>query len=163
MHAPALSAPSSTVETTGDSGFHPYCDVAGPVARAQTFTVHTSGTLTSLSYTSMQSGDPIAPLHLRLTDLTAAGLPGRTLASADVPMGEVSWSPSWTTLHSSVPVTSGEQLALVISSPTTRGCYGMAYADSNPYPGGGALYSSDGGTTWRLESGRDLHMTVHLG
>jgi hypothetical protein len=39
----------------------------------------------------------------------------------------------------------------------------MAYADSNPYPGGGALYSSDGGTTWRSESGRDLHMTVHLG
>lgn len=95
---------------------------------------------------------------MRLTDLTPTGAPGRTLTSLDVSASAVSWSPSWVTLHPDLPVTAGESFALVISSATTRGCYGMAYADSNPYAGGGALYTNDGGATWRAEQGRDLHL-----
>jgi hypothetical protein len=115
-----------------------------------------------MSYTTAQSGAPDAPVQQRLTNLTPDGLPGDTLASVDVPQADVSWSPSWVTLPTSVPVTTGEQFALVISSPTAGGCYAMAYADSNPYPSGGALYSNDGGATWHQEGGRDLHFRAQL-
>jgi hypothetical protein len=165
MHDSPDPSPSAAVERTGDVGFHPYCDVSGSVMRAQTFTVHTTGTLSSVSYTTMQSGQPTAALQLRLTELTPAGTPDRTLAMASVPtsdVADVSRAPNWVTLHTAVPVTSGEQLALVVSSPTTRGCYGMAYAESNPYPAGGALYSSDAGGTWRAEQGRDLHLIAQV-
>lgn len=158
LRLPLPAPPSNTVESTGDVGFRPYCDIGGSVARAQTFTVHADGTLSSVSYTTAQSGRPTAPLQLRLTDLTPTGAPGRTLTSLDVSASAVSWSPSWVTLHPDLPVTAGESFALVISSATTRGCYGMAYADSNPYAGGGALYTNDGGATWRAEQGRDLHL-----
>jgi hypothetical protein len=157
VHVPPPTPASNTVESTGDVGFHPYCDVGGSVARAQTFTVHADGTLSSVSYTTAQSGHPTAPLQLRLTDLSSTGAPGRTLASVDVPAKAVSWSPSWLTLRPDLPVTAGESFALVISSATTRGCYGMAYADSNPYAAGGALYTNDG-ATWRPEQARDLHL-----
>ena len=150
--------PGNTVESTGDTGFRSYCDVGGSVVRAQTFTVHADGTLASVSYTTAQVGHPTAPLQLRLTDLTPSGAPGRTLASVDIPASAVSWSPSWVTLHPDVPANAGESFALVVSSPTTRGCYTMAYNDSDPYAAGGEFYSADGGTTWRTEQGRDLHL-----
>jgi hypothetical protein len=162
LRAPAPAATSDKIEDTGDAGFHPYCDVAGSVERAQTFTVHAGGTLTDVSYTTMQAGHPNAPLHLRLTEISATGTPGATVAAADVPSSDVSWSPSWVTLHPAIPVRAGEQFALVVSSSTSRGCYGTAYTDTNPYSSGGAWYSSDGGTTWRSESGRDLHLRANV-
>jgi glycosyl hydrolase family 43 len=160
--APKPPAPSASVETAGDLGFHPYCDIGGAVQRAQTFTVHADGVLSSVSYTTAQSGPPDAPVRLRLARLTPTGQPGETLAAVDVSPTNVSWSPSFVTLPTSVHVTAGDQFALVISSATTRGCYAMAYADSNPYPSGGALYSNDSGATWRPENGRDLHFRTQV-
>lgn len=162
-HVSPQPAPNPKIETTGDVGFHPYCDIGGPIARAQTFTVHATGTLESVSYTTMQSGRPAAPLKLQLTSLTPDGAPGATLAATTVAPPEISWAPSWVSLHTAVPVQAGEQFALVVSSPTSGGCYGMAYSDSNPYAAGGAYYSNDSGTTWRAEQGRDLHITTRVG
>jgi len=56
-----------------------------------------------------------------------------------------------------VPVEAGHRYAIVLLAPTaSSGGYGMSYSDADPYAGGGALYSSDGGATWRPENGRDL-------
>lgn len=52
LRLPLPAPPSNTVESTGDVGFRPYCDIGGSVARAQTFTVHADGTLSSVSYTT---------------------------------------------------------------------------------------------------------------
>lgn len=172
-YALAISAKDATpgrrsapgVESTGDVGFHPYCDTARSVQRTQTFTVHTRGVLTTVSYSTFQAGHPNAPLRLRLARLTPAGDPGPIIASADVPAAAVSWSPRWATVHARVPVRSGDQFALITSSTATQGCYGTTYTDTNPYQSGGALYSNDDGTTWRTETGRDLHLraTVRRG
>lgn len=79
------------------------------------------------------------------------------MATQPVPAAQNSWSPSWVRLHAPVHVVPGERLALVISSATTSGCYRLAYSDSDPYSSGAELYSSDGGRSWRPESGRALH------
>ncbi|MDO8211073.1 family 43 glycosylhydrolase [Conexibacter sp. CPCC 206217] len=151
-------------ERTGDLGFRPYCDVAGAIERAQTFTVRRSGTLARVALTSLRSGAPSAPLQLRLVRVGADGSLGATLATRSVPAPELSWAPSWVTLRSSVRVRAHERFALVSSAAgASGGCYGMAYSDGDPYARGDARYSNDGGANWRAEQGRDLHLRVDLG
>ncbi|TDD58984.1 hypothetical protein E1263_17010 [Kribbella antibiotica] len=146
-----LTVPKRRAVSTGDEGFHTYCDIAGSIARAQTLT----GALKSVSYTTFQSGHPNAPLTLEVTRLTSAGLPGEVVASRVVQPSEVSWSPSRITL----PVNAqGERFAVVVKSTATSGCYGLAYNDANPYAAGTALYSDNSGATWRAESSRDLRV-----
>jgi hypothetical protein len=101
--SPPHQPPATVTESSGDAGFHPYCDIGGNVERAQTFTAPRSGTLSEIDYTTFQSGIPNGPLTVRLDTVGPDGLP--------------------------------------------TGCYGHAYTDSNPYPSGAELYSSDGGAS----------------
>jgi hypothetical protein len=55
-----------------------------------------------------------------------------------------------------VTVTQGTSYAIVASSATTRGCYGIAASDASPYPGGHAATSSDGGQTFTAQPSSDL-------
>ena len=152
------------VESAGDDGFHSYCDIGGAIERAQVFTVHRAGLLTAVQDTTFQSGSPNQPLTLRVAPVGPDGTPtATTLASATIPAARTSWAPAWATLATRLPVRPGERLALVISSPLTSGCYGLAYSDANPYPAGGEYYSRDVGTTWTAEAGRDLHFRAITG
>jgi glycosyl hydrolase family 43 len=151
-----LSGPGDV--SAGDAGFHSYCDVAGQISRAQTFTMPESGRLKSVAYTTFQSGHPNAPLTLEVTRLDAQGNPGAVIASRTVAPADVSWSPSRVTVSGRIRGAAGERLAIVVKSATTTGCYGLAYNDNDPLPGGTALYSSDSGSTWRQEPSRDLRM-----
>ena len=153
----AERAPAGLDQSSGARGFRAYGDIGGGIARAQTFTAGRSGALTRLAFTTHQTGKPDAPLRIAVAELDAAGRPGPVLAARDVEPAEVSWSQSEQALAPDVPVVAGRRYAVIVSAPgLARGDYGMAYADGDPYAGGGALYSSDGGASWREEPGRDL-------
>jgi hypothetical protein len=144
-------------QTTGAAGFRPYSDIAGQIARAQTFTAGRTGTLSRVAITTHQAGHPSAPLTVRITELDAAGRPGDVRYERTAAAGELSWSPSELALEPDVAVERGHRYAIVLLAPAAAtGSYGLAYSDADPYPRGGALYSSDGGATWRPEPGRDL-------
>jgi hypothetical protein len=147
-----------TDATTGDLGFRAHCDVAGRYRRAQTFTTGRSGRLEQVAYTTFQSGHPDGPLVLEVARLDADGRPAEVVGRREVAAAEVSWSPSRVTVHVGLDVTVGERFALVVGSNATRGCYGLAYDDADPYGRGAGLYSADSGTTWREETGRDLRI-----
>jgi hypothetical protein len=154
---PAL--PAGTDVTTGDLGFRAFCDVAGGIQRAQTFTAGRSGRLQRVSYTTFQAGHPDGPMVLEVSRLGVDGRPGEPLVRREVPAAAVSWSPSRVAVEVGLDVAAGDRFALVVRSAASRGCYGMAYNDADPYPAdGGGLYSNDGGTTWREETGRDLRI-----
>lgn len=156
-------APRAGTEGPGNDGFHSYCDIGGSIERAQVFTVGRTGLLSAVQDTSFQSGSPNQPLMLRVTTVAADGTPSATtLASTTVPAVATSWAPAWVTLAARLHVRRGEKLALVISSPLTAGCYGLAYSDANPYPAGDEYYSNNGGTTWTAETGRGLHFRVTI-
>jgi hypothetical protein len=157
---PAL--PAGTDVAAGDLGFRAFCDVAGRIHRAQTFTAGRDGRLKRVSYTTFQVGRPDAPLVLEVARLGADGRPGAPVARREVPATAVSWSPSRVGVDVDINVAAGEQFALVLRSAAGHGCYGMAYNDADPYPGGGGLYSNDGGLTWREEIGRDLRIDTTL-
>jgi Glycosyl hydrolases family 43 len=142
------SDPFDLDQTAGDDGFRAYADIARGVRRAQTFTAGRSGTLTRVAYTTHQTGHPTAPLTIRVMD------GARVLAERTV---TPSWAPREVAVEPHVPVVAGREYRIELASPdSARGAYGLAYSDGDPYARGEALYSSDGGATWRPEPGRDL-------
>nr|WP_272954567.1 family 43 glycosylhydrolase [Kribbella sandramycini] len=154
-----LTAAKRPTTSSGDEGFHTYCDITRSIARAQTFTPG-AGHLKSVTYTTFQSGYPNGPLILTVTRLNPDGTPGAVVGTRTVPAAEVSWSPQQQTVQLNAPAAPGEQFALVIKTTATTGCYGLAHNDANPLPSGKALYSTTTGTTWREEPSRDLRIST---
>ena len=155
--------PSPRLITSGDEGFHTYCDLRAGIQRAQTFTVHRTGVLRGVQDTTFRSATtPNGDVTVSLATTDVNGRPATVLASTTVPAAATSLAPASITLPTHVRVRAGQTLAIVVSSTATSGCYGMSYSDDDPYAGGAEFYSSDGGTTWRTEPGRDLHVRAYL-
>ncbi|MEU4250243.1 family 43 glycosylhydrolase [Amycolatopsis sp. NPDC026612] len=156
--------PPDTDQADGVSGFRTYCDVGSGVARFQTFVPSRTGTLSRVSYTSFQAGNPNAGLEVGVYRANDAFQPtGAALSSTVVPASAIGWSPRDVSVAPGVTVTAGQRYGLMVRSATTTGCYGLAYNDSAPYPGGGEAYSHDNGSTFRAEAGRSLKFSTGVG
>jgi hypothetical protein len=152
-----MPPPVDLDNTSGVEGFSWFCDIGGSVQRSQTFVAKRTGMLASATFTTFQSGAPNAPLELAIRRADVSSLPtGPALSHASVPASSIGWSPRDLAFAPMVPVTAGERYAIVVKSTTSAGCYGLAYDDAAPYPGGGAAYSSTGGTTFTAEANRSL-------
>jgi hypothetical protein len=145
-------------QSSGFDGFRHYCDVAGSVARQQTFVPSRTGTLSSASVTTFRSGIPNAPVTLDVVDAANGSL----LSHTDFPVVSVPWAPTVLAAHPDVAVAAGHTYLLRLRSATTAGCYGWEYADSNPYPSGVESYSTDNSGSFTVESGRDLKFTTDV-
>ncbi len=150
-------------QSSGIDGFTTACDTAGNTERMQTFTAGRTGTLAQVRLTAFQEATPAwtgqppdEPLTLRLVTLSAQGGIGQVLATRSFPASAVGWSPGNLEMNPGVPVIKGTSYAIVASSTTAQGCYGIAVSDANPYAGGHAALSSDGGQTFTAQSGSDL-------
>jgi hypothetical protein len=150
-------------QTSGADGFTTACDIAGSTERMQTFTAGRSGVLREVRLTAFQEATPAwtgpppnAPLTLRLVTLTPQGGIGQVLAQQSLGTSAVGWSARNQVMTPGVPVTRGTQYAIVASSATTQGCYGVATSDASPYRGGHAAASSDGGQTFTAQPSGDL-------
>jgi hypothetical protein len=140
--------------SSGQAGYLPWCDIGRNIARMQTFVPSRTGTLTSASYTTFQSGSPDAGLEVQIVPTDESFQPsGPALFRTVVPQYSVGWSPRAVTIHPNVAVTAGTRYGIVVKSANTTGCYGLVHNDSAPDPGGEA-YSSDAGATFRPEPGR---------
>jgi hypothetical protein len=141
--------------SSGVDGFTSFCDIAGSIERGQSFTATRSGTLGKVSFTSFQSGNPTASLEMDIYATDASLLPsGPALASTLVPVASIPWAPTQVIVEPNVPVVAGSAYAIVLSSATTAGCYGMEYKDASPYAGGAEAYSNNGGTSFAVEPNR---------
>jgi hypothetical protein len=163
--APGHQIPPRDVDQAdGVSGFRSYCDVGAAVARFQTFVAGRTGRLSAVSYTSFQAGNPDAGLEISVYRATDAFQPsGAALSSTVVPAARIGWSPREVTVAPDIPVVAGQRYGLLVRSANTTGCYGLAYNDSSPYPGGGEAYSNDNGSTFRAEAGRSLKFSTSVG
>jgi hypothetical protein len=148
-------------QSSGVDGFSTACDIAGNTQRMQTFTAGRDGTLTQVRFTSFQEATPAwtgnppnAPLTLSLATVTAQGGVDRVLAKQS--FDSVGWSPRNYTMTPNVAVTAGSTYAVIASSSTTQGCYGVATNDGNPYADGQAAISTDGGTTFSSAGSTDI-------
>ncbi|WP_432824242.1 family 43 glycosylhydrolase [Dactylosporangium sp. CA-092794] len=150
-----------TDQADGAAGFQSWCDIGRTIARVQTFVPARSGTLTSASYATYQSGNPDAGLEVAVYQTNAAFQPtGAALFDTVLPTYSIGWAPRDATVYPNIPVTAGARYGIVVKSANTAGCYGLLYSDASPYPGGGEAYSSDTGATFRAESGRSAKFTT---
>lgn len=157
MHLGSDQQPPDLDQSSGAAGFRAFCDVRGAVVRAQTFTAGRSGVLGRVALTGFQASSANAPLQLSVAAVGADGQPGARLWSRSFAAPDVSWSPAQLIGQPSIQVVAGRRYALQVSAPgDTRGCYGITYNDADPYAAGQEFYSTDGGSTWTAEAGRDL-------
>lgn len=148
--------PTGLDQRSGAREFRPWCDISYDWSRAQSFTAGRSGTLSSISLDTFQSGRPNAELFLRVYRADASGTPiNPQLWYGSVPPSFISWAPTTFVAQPNIPVTSGQRYAIVAESDTTTGCYGWEFNDSNPYAGGNGFYKVRG-QNWTAEPGRDL-------
>jgi hypothetical protein len=149
--------PNNSDQSSGMSFFRPHCDI-NTWSRMQTFVAGKSGKLTSVSFTSYQSGNPNAGLILELFNLDANGAPiGSSLASTTIPVSSVGWSPRNMTLSPNISVYGGTQYGIRARTTNSNAgaCYGFLYNDYKPYQAGKAMYLPQGGS-WTAESSRSL-------
>jgi hypothetical protein len=85
---------------------------------------------------------------------------GSPVYSTTLASSSIGWAPRSATIYPNVAVTAGTRYGIELSSATTGGCYGLAYSDSAPYPGGGESYSGDSGETFSVEANRSLKFTT---
>ncbi|WP_433893630.1 family 43 glycosylhydrolase [Streptomyces sp. CA-111067] len=155
--------PPDADQADGVSGFRSYCDVGSGIARFQTFVAGRSGTLSAVSYTGFQSGNPDAGLEISVYRADGSSLPtGAALSSTVVPAARIGWSPREVTVAPGIAVTAGQRYGLMVRSASDTGCYGLEYNDNGPYPGGGESYSNDNGSTFRAEAGRSLKFSTSV-
>jgi hypothetical protein len=145
----------------GVNGFVSWCDIGRNIARIQTFVPSRTGTLTSASYTTYQSGDPNAGLNVQIFQANGAFQPtGSALFDTVIPASSIGWAPRDLTVYPNVAVTAGVRYGIVVKSSNTTGCYGMVHNDSSPYPGGGEGYSNTTGATFTAEANRSTKFST---
>jgi hypothetical protein len=148
-------------QADGVSGFQSWCDVGRTIERVQTWVAGRSGTLTSVQYTTFQSGNPDAGLEIDVVTADGSFRPtGTPLFRTVVPAYSIGWSPRDVTISPNVPVTAGTRYGIVVKSASTTGCYGMVHNDAAPYPGGGEGYSSDSGASFTAEANRSIRFAT---
>ena len=160
-------------QSSGVSGFSATCEVAGQDEAMQTFTAGRTGTLAQVRFTAFQSSttqdvsspvyEPDQPLTLQLVTLSSSGGIGQVLARQTYATTAVGYSARNLVMQPDVPVTRGQAYAVVASSDTSQGCYGVASNGADPYPGGNAAFSTDGGQTFTAAPGTDLKFLTVVG
>ena len=138
---------------------------------AQTYTAGLSGTLDQVDLL-LSRLDPLDRNLIVQIQATVAGLPsGVVLDTAHVTPAQVPVSnfPDLSVVPVPLPGSqsvAGTQYAIVVSDPTAAPFGGSQYlwggSSGNPYAGGDALLSFDGGVTWLNESTLDMGFKTYV-
>jgi hypothetical protein len=143
----------------GVAGYQSWCDVGRTIERIQTWVAGRTGTLTSVEYTTFQSGNPDAGLEIDVVTADGSLQPtGTALYRTVVPPSSIGWSPRAVTITPNIPVTAGTRYGIVVKSANTAGCYGMVHNDA--IPGGGEGYSSNSGASFSVETNRAIRFAT---
>ena len=119
----------------GVANFCIWCEIHSGWQRMQAFTAGRTGSLTAVSVTTFQTGSPDATLRIEVYRLDPAQRPtGTALASVTLAAGAISWAPVALPATVNMAVGVGLRHCGVVSSATTRGCFGLAYNDTPPIP-----------------------------
>lgn len=156
--ATANTTPTRDHQSSGNGGFRHACDVAGSLQRQQTFTPSRTGPLKRATITSFQRNEPDAPLTIDLINVAT----NSAMYSKSFPAAVVPWSPQEMAIQPNVVVQAGGTYALRLRSSASRGCYGVEYNPSNPYSGGIANISQNGGASFDAEAWQDLKFTASI-
>jgi Glycosyl hydrolases family 43/F5/8 type C domain len=149
-------------QSDGVDGFISFCDIGHNIERLQTFTPSRSDILTRVGVTTFQKDAPNADLHIDIVSINTNRQPTGTLSANTVPVNTVGWSAHSLSVMPNLAVTAGQHYGILLYSATSQGCYGFAYNDANLYSSGQELYSSDSGSSFRVETNRAVKFLTTL-
>lgn len=160
LFAPAVAQATEVLDqsqTTTENQF----GFAGAAWRGQTFTAGQAGSLDRVDLDLAIAGNVTQPLTVGIY-ASSGGVPtGSALGSGTVSAAGLQQAPSftWTPVPISPPVaiTSGQQYAIVASSPNQVNPLSNAWVWAiacapNPYAGGTSVESSNSGSSWSPDS-----------
>jgi hypothetical protein len=168
---PAPPPPLSGIDqSTEGNSFVTHCgglDIGSSIIRLQTFTPSRSGTLSQILFTTAQGNASCSvsscpgvnagfTLDFMNVDQNTSLPTGTTLASAVLPLSSAAWSPTVFDAPIGVAVTAGTKYGIRVSSGTGIGCYTWNSNDQNVYSRGLEFYSTNGGISYNVETGRAL-------
>lgn len=146
------AAPSKSAILSGSKGFNSTCDVSDSSQQTQSFTAARTGLLERLSITTFQSGHPDKGLEISIRTAD-----GKTLSNTLIPADSISWSPKNLVIHPGIRVDAGKVYSIVLTSSTTKGCYGFSYG-----PAGNSAWYASGGVATTPAGERMLRFEIHI-
>lgn len=145
--------------------------------RMQAFTLPVSAASINMSFTTAVvstcvphgpscTGAPNANLVATLYPISSVcAISGAALASASVPPSSMTWQPAPVTFSFTASLSAGQHYGVVFSSPSNTvmgGAYAWAFNnDTGNFTTGSECVSTDGGTTWTVDSGRALKFSIY--
>ena len=123
---PAAGGPQYTIE----------CAVTGSQAQSQSFVASQTGLLSTMSLTAFKKDNPDAALQVAIFAEDEAAAPNAApLYTTELPADSISWAARNRFIHPNIRVAAGKRYLLRVSSKTSVGCYGLAYAAEGPAGG----------------------------
>ncbi len=123
---PAAGGPQYTIE----------CAVTGSQAQSQSFVASQTGLLSTMSLTAFKKDNPDAALQVAIFAEDEAAAPNAApLYTTALPADSISWAARNRFIHPNIRVAAGKRYLLRVSSKTSVGCYGLAYAAEGPAGG----------------------------
>ena len=162
---PSKALSSSQNPSSGDTGFVRWCDIGG-AQRVQTIVPNQSGNLSTVSFTTFLGGNPgntfpDEDLIIQIVDIDAKGQPNNTLFTTNINRQSMGHAARNVVIKPNIAVVSGKEYGIRLKSYISKGCYGFVYNDSNPYPQGRELYSSNG-LVFTVEPNRSLKFDTSI-
>ena len=154
---------NSQSPSSGSTGFVPWCDLGG-AQRIQTFVPNQTGNLSTVSVTSFLGGNPgntfpDAGLTIQIVEIDANAQPGKILFTTTADQQLMGYAARNVIIKPNIPVVAGKEYGIRLKAAISKGCYGFVYNDSNPYPQGRELYSSNG-ITFIVEPSRSIKFGI---
>lgn len=137
------------------------CDIGNKKQRSQLFTADKTGILKSFTISTLKSGYPDEDFKLDFYESKSGKLlNGELLVSITIPEESIGWSARNQTIKPMISLEKGRQYIVVLSSNTSKGCFGFASGSAKGDNGDLSAISIDNGKNFKEE--KNLHLKYNL-
>jgi len=141
---------------TPAESFSASCELDKTKQRSQIFTATKSGKLNTFVLNTLKSGYPDADLELNFYELTTGSPAKKLLKKLSIPRDSIGWSAKNISTSPQIDLVSGKQYLLVISTQTSKGCYGFALGNLTENLTDFTASSTDMGQSFQAEKQRKI-------
>ncbi|TWR31121.1 family 43 glycosylhydrolase [Mucilaginibacter pallidiroseus] len=149
--------------TTGTENFNWIGDINSTTKRSQSFTASRTGKLSKASITVFKNNNPDGNLEISIYAADDNGLPiGKSRYNKAFPENNIGWSPKNVMINPNLRLVKGRQYALVLSTASTKGQYGVEASELTNFKGGVSAKSAGNDKPFIIEKGQALKFETFI-
>lgn len=143
--------------SSSPEAFSASCDLDKTKQRSQIFTASKSGKLNSFVVNTLKSGYPDADLVLDFYEFTdSVTSKNKLLEKISIPRDSIGWSAKNIKTTPKIDLVKGKKYLVVISTETSKGCYGFALGNLTENTSDFTSSSKDTGQSFQPEKNRKI-------